>query len=57
MKKFLLLIFLLAISCSSKSFNNNNNNNISFSDIMTFEEFKNRLIKYDKMNSYPNIDN
>ena len=56
MKKFLLLIFLLAISCSSKSFNNNNNN-ISFSDIMTFEEFKNRLIKYDKMNSYPNIDN
>ena len=54
MKKFLLLTILLFTSCTPISYNTSN---ISFSDNMTFEEFKNELINYDKMNSHPNINN
>ena len=54
MKKFILIIILFTPSCSS---NSSNNNDISFSENMTFEEFKNKLNDYDKAKSYPNINN
>ena len=54
MKKIILLTMLFTTSCSTNSLNNTD---ISFSENMTFEEFKNRLNDYDKISSYPNINN
>tara|TARA_B100001057_G_C22268575_1_gene726036 strand:- start:55 stop:219 length:165 start_codon:yes stop_codon:yes gene_type:complete len=54
MKKFILLIILFTPSCLTNSLNNTD---ISFSENMTFEEFKNKLNDYDKVSSYPNINN
>ena len=53
-----LLIFFFLISCSSKNeIIQNNFQNLSFSDVLTFEEFKEKLEEYAKNQTYPNIDN
>ena len=46
------------ISCSSKNeITQNNFQNLSFSNDLTFEEFKEKLEEYAKNQTFPNIDN
>ena len=53
-----ILIFFFLISCSSKNeIIQNNFQNLSFSNDLTFEEFKEKLKEYAKNQTYPNIDN
>ena len=53
-----LLIFLFLISCSSNSdVTQKNFQNLDFSNDLTFEEFKEKLLEYAKNQPYPNIDN
>ena len=53
MKKFLLLFYLILISCSS----NNVEKKFNFTNDMTINEFKNKLQEYAKYKPYPNITN
>ena len=52
MKKLLLLILFLIISCAPAQ----TNKKINFSKDLTFEEFKSNLKVYVNNNDYPNID-
>ncbi len=52
MKKFLLFSLLFLISCSS----NTHKDSLIFYDNMSFEEFKQRLEEYAKIEPYPDID-
>ena len=53
-----LLIFLFLISCSSNSdITQKKFQNLDFSNDLTFEEFKEKLLEYAKNQPYPNIDN
>ena len=53
-----LLIFFFLISCSSKNeIIQNNFQNLSFSNDLTFEEFKEKLEVYSQNQTYPNINN
>ena len=56
MKKFLLLFFLLLMSCGKSLDNNNLKDSYNFSDEMTFDEFKLRLEEYTNNSPYPNPD-
>jgi len=51
----MLLIFFIT-ACSQPYENNNINNNYSFSNKMSFNEFKVKLNEYADNNPYPNID-
>ena len=42
------------MSCSSD--NNTYNNDIRFSNEMSFDEFRFKLVEYSKKKSFPNID-
>ena len=53
MKKFLLLVFVLVLSCSQ---NTVSNYEITFPDNMTFDEFELKLEEYAKIKSFPNIN-
>ena len=54
MKKILLFLFLL--SCSSMNLEDNSDNEIlDFNKELTFDEFKRLLVKYNKVNKYPDI--
>ena len=54
MKKILLL--LLLVSCSSQNLDDSFNNEVlDFDKELTFEEFKRLLVKYNKVNKYPDI--
>jgi len=50
--KLFIIIILFLTSCSS----NLNKKNFNFSDEMSFNEFKKRLLEYSETNPYPNID-
>jgi hypothetical protein len=52
MNKFLIISLFFLFSCTS----NTTNNDFNLSDEMTFDEFRVKLEKYIKENSYPNID-
>ena len=52
MKKLLLLIFFLVISCAPVQ----TEKEINFSKALTFEEFKSNLKIYVNNSDYPNID-
>ena len=52
MKKILLLIFLT--SCSSNNLDTNNLN-LNFNKDLTFNEFKELLIKYNDLSPYPDL--
>ena len=52
MKIFFLIFYLFLVSCSPLI----STNDLSFSDDMTFDEFKLKLNEYSKISSYPNID-
>ena len=52
MKIFFLIFYLFLVSCSPLI----STNDLSFSDDMTFDEFKVKLEEYAKKNPYPNID-
>ena len=55
MKKLILFFFLT--SCSSTNLNNSFDNEIlGFNKNLTFNEFKNLLEEYNKINGYPEID-
>jgi len=55
MKKILLISLIYLSSCSSNIISYNED--ITFSDDLTFKEFKNKLNEYAIINTYPNIDN
>tara|TARA_B100000963_G_scaffold42618_1_gene31720 strand:- start:4102 stop:4263 length:162 start_codon:yes stop_codon:yes gene_type:complete len=52
MKKILLLFLFFLTSCSA----NLPKSDLNFSKDMNFDEFKDKLEEYAKINSYPNID-
>ena len=55
MKILLLFIFTILLSCS----NNNTGNKsikIDINDNLTFEEFKENVIKYGKISDFPKLD-
>ena len=52
MKNFFLIFIFILASCSP----NTTRNNFTFSDKMSFEEFKIKLDEYAKNNPYPKID-
>ena len=53
----ILILFLFLASCMSTNSNYNVKNNIlDFNEDLTFDEFKELLIKYAKTSPYPNID-
>ena len=52
MNKFLIIIILFLTSCSS----NLSKKDFNFSNKMSFDDFKKRLIEYSETNPYPNID-
>ena len=55
MKKFILLLFIVACSPMNKS-TSLNNEIIDFNKDLTFDEFKILLEEYNKINGYPEID-
>tara|TARA_B100001063_G_scaffold238409_1_gene260559 strand:+ start:777 stop:950 length:174 start_codon:yes stop_codon:yes gene_type:complete len=56
--KRILIIFFLLVSCSTnQSQNKTNTSNFTFSENMSFEQFKIELEEYAKNNPYPNINN
>ena len=57
MKKILIIFFLL-VGCSNNQIQNLDNiSNITFSEDMSFEQFKIKLEEYAKNNPYPNVNN
>ena len=52
MKKIILLIFLT--SCSSNNFSSSNLN-LNFNKDLTFNEFKDLMIKYNELSPYPDL--
>ena len=52
MKKLLIFIIFILISCSPIT----KKSDLNFSDDISFEELKIKLIKYANNSSYPNID-
>ncbi len=57
MKKILIIFFLLVSCSSNQSQNKTNTSNFTFSENMSFEQFKIKLEEYAKNNPYPNINN
>ncbi len=57
MKKILIIFFLLVSCSTNQSQNKTNTSNFTFSENMSFEQFKIKLEKYAKNNPYPNINN
>ena len=57
MKYIVFFLFFFLISCGSMSKNENLDNSINFSNKMTIDEFRSKLIEYSKNSPYPNIDN
>ena len=55
MKKILLISLIYLNSCSSNIISHKDD--IIFTEDLTFDEFKNKLYEYAKINTYPNIDN
>ena len=53
MKKILLLLLLLS-SCSNNNLSSKNVN-FNFDKDLTFNEFKDLLIKYNKLSPYPDL--
>ena len=56
MKKLLLISILVLYSCGSNISKNKPIENITFSENMSFEEFKVKLEAYSKIKGYPNIN-
>ena len=56
MKKFFFIVLIFLSECSSTNTKDIVDNDFTFSNILTFEEIKLRIIKYSKENSYPDID-
>ncbi len=56
MKRIILIFFLLSGCAYNQTENNNNSSNVSFSDELSFEEFKIKLEEYANYSPYPNID-
>tara|TARA_Y100001935_G_C17167500_1_gene438495 strand:- start:174 stop:347 length:174 start_codon:yes stop_codon:yes gene_type:complete len=56
MKKFFFIVLIFLSECSSTNTKDIVDNDFTFSNNLTFEEIKLRLIKYSKENSYPDID-
>ena len=54
MKKIILFLFLF--SCSSNTYNNSKDMTLDFKKSLTFSEFKNLLMQYNKISDYPNIN-
>jgi len=55
MKK--LLIFLFLASCVTSNLNiSSSNTKLDFNSDLSFEEFNEMLIEYDKINPHPNIN-
>tara|TARA_B110000881_G_C18213208_1_gene335322 strand:+ start:308 stop:484 length:177 start_codon:yes stop_codon:yes gene_type:complete len=55
MKK--LLLFILLTTCSTPQSNIEfDNNNFDYKDDISFNDYKKKLEKYNKNNSYPRID-
>jgi len=55
MKRLLILFFLT--SCAYLNPNvNTDNSSLNFNRDLTFNDFKNLLIKYSETNTYPSID-
>ena len=52
MKKILVIILFFFVSCASSS----KKNELTFSDEMTFEQFKLKLNEYVKNNPYPDVN-
>ena len=57
MKKILIIFFLLVSCSTNQSQNKTNTSNFTFSENMSFEQFKIELEEYAKNNPYPNINN
>ena len=57
MKKILIIFFLLVSCATNQSQNKTNTSNFTFSENMSFEQFKIKLEEYAKNNPYPNINN
>ena len=57
MKKILIIFFLLVSCSTNQSQNKTNISNFTFSENMSFEQFKIELEEYAKNNPYPNINN
>jgi len=55
MKIILFLIFFFSLGCS-QNFVNQKIGNLNFSENISMEQFKTRLIEYSKKNPYPNIN-
>ena len=55
MKKFILLLFIVACSPMNKN-TSSNNEIIDFNKDLTFDEFKYMLEKYNNISNYPDID-
>lgn len=53
MNKLLILLIFFLTSCSSNSIRGD----FDFSNEISFEEFKIKLLEYAENNPYPNIDN
>ena len=53
MKKFLICLFLITISCSKDI----KKTNVEFSNVLSFKEFELKLNKYINKNPYPKMDN
>ena len=52
MKKILVIILFFFVSCTSSP----KKNELTFSDQMTFEQFKSKLNEYVKNNPYPDVN-
>jgi hypothetical protein len=52
MKKILVIILFFFVSCASSP----KKNELTFSDEMTFEQFKLKLNEYVKNNPYPDVN-
>ena len=52
MKKILVIIIFFFVSCASSP----QKNELTFSNEMTFEQFKLKLNEYVKNNSYPDVN-
>ena len=57
MKKLLFISIFLLCSCASNISKDSSNENITFSENMSFEEFRIKLKAYANIKEYPNIDN
>ena len=56
MKKIYFLLILFLVACSSNIQESNLNKKFTFSENMSFEEFKVNLKRYANQSTYPNID-